>query len=97
MGFTVGDGLPDCGFELESLADAVADFLYEYAVAAQFVAGCQELAVGGVVDVVAVDDEIQGVGRMGEGVLEMKLLMLGFFLCSVVEYVELWSGNLDDA
>ena len=53
MGFAVGDGLSDRGFELESLADAVADFLYEYAVAAQFVAGCQEFAVGGVVDVCA--------------------------------------------
>ena len=34
VGFAVGDGLSDRGFELESLADAVADFLYEYAVAA---------------------------------------------------------------
>ena len=93
----VGDGLPDRGFEIQPVMDAVADFLHEYAVTAQFVAGFQEFVARGVVDVVTVDDEFQRVGRVSKGVLEMEFLMFWFFLGSVVEYVEFRSRNLDDA
>lgn len=61
MCFAVGDGLADGGFEFEPLLDAIADFLYEDAVAAEFVAGVKEFVPGRVVDVVAVENKFQGV------------------------------------
>ena len=67
MRLAVGDCLPDCGLELQPVMDAIADFLYEYAVAAQLIAGVQELVVEGVVDVVAVDDEFQSIRRVSKG------------------------------
>lgn len=66
MCFAVGDSLADGGFEFEPILDAIADFLYEDAVAAEFVAGVKEFVPGRVVDVVAVNDEFEGVGCVCE-------------------------------
>lgn len=97
MCLAIGDGLTDRGFELESVSDAVTDFLYEDAVTAQLVAGIEKLILGGVVDVVAVDNKFQGVSRMGEGAGKAELLIIGFILAAIVEDVEFRRGNVDEA
>lgn len=47
MCFSVGDGQADGGLEFEPILDAISDFLYEDAVAAEFVAGVKEFVPGG--------------------------------------------------
>ena len=45
MCLAVGDGLTDSGSELETILDALADFLDEDAVAAELIAGVKEVVM----------------------------------------------------
>lgn len=83
-------------FELKSVSEAIADFLYEDAVTAKLVAGIKEPILGGVVDVVTVDDELKGIGCVREGTGKMEFLVVGFVVTAVVEDVEFRRGNGDE-
>ena len=97
MRLAVGDGLTDSGPELEPILDAIADFLDKDAVAAELIAGIQELIFCGVVDVVAIDGKFQRVGRMSKGIGKAKLLVVGLVLIAIVKDVEFWCRDGDEA
>ena len=51
---------------------------------------------GGVVDVVAVNDEFEGVGCVCESVGKTEFLAVGFVLTAIVEDVKFRRGNVDE-
>ena len=97
MRLAVGDGPTDSGPEFEAVLDTLADLLNKDAVAAELIAGVEKFVLGGVVDVVAIDSKFQRIGCMRKGIGKAKLLVVGLVLTAIVEDVEFWCRDGDEA